>query len=455
MVTRRNRKKEILMKTQSRLLMIGAALALVGALPLSAQVVIHVPDDFPNIQAGLSAASPGDTVLVAPGTYTGVNNRNLNFYGKGVALVSEQGPDVTIIDAQHLGRCFVITNSEGPDTIIDGFTIRNGETISGTGALDGGGIYCNGSSPVIRNCVITSCLADRSGGGMYASITGRPFIDSCTFSFNGSGETGGGFAGEAVIWNTDFRSNEANDTYNVKADGGGAYLTGGSEVKGCRFVSNNACRGGAIYLASGDVENSLFFNNTAYTQCSTLNRGGAIFSDAAGDWVVFSTFKANDAIHEGDSIFSNYGTFNVKHSIIWDSYSNGLAWDPSDAAISATYSNITYNSGTYPGTGNLNIDPRFVTGPGSSPENGVYLSQIAAGQVADSQCINAGQYVSSTWFFCDIGYGEDVCMDELTTRTDLGADQGTVDFGYHHYFGLVFADGFENGNTGGWSETSP
>ena len=48
---------------------------------LLAQNVIHVPGDYPNIQTGILFASNGDTVLVAPGLYKGVGNKEIELLG--------------------------------------------------------------------------------------------------------------------------------------------------------------------------------------------------------------------------------------------------------------------------------------------------------------------------------------------------------------------------------------
>ena len=110
------------------------------------------PDSLINtIQAGLDAASASDTVLVAPGTYT----ETIVWPGKpGIKLMSEFGPEVTVINANGSGRVITMVEYLTPATVIDGFTIVNGWA-TGTSPDDyGGAIYCLNTSPTIRNNII-------------------------------------------------------------------------------------------------------------------------------------------------------------------------------------------------------------------------------------------------------------------------------------------------------------
>ena len=49
-----------------------------------------------TIQAAIDDATTGDTILLEPGTYIGVGNRDVDFIGKGVTVTSTGGAAVTI-----------------------------------------------------------------------------------------------------------------------------------------------------------------------------------------------------------------------------------------------------------------------------------------------------------------------------------------------------------------------
>ena len=150
---------------------------------------IKVPEDQPTIQAGIDAASNGDIVLVADGTYTGEGNKNLDFKGKAITVQSQNGAQKCIIDCENEGRGFNFHTEEGTDSVLSGFTIKNGK-VDGYG----GAIYCISSSPTLIHCRIShnSCsgqmgwpsqIPGGDGGGIYCSSS-SPTITSCTISYN-------------------------------------------------------------------------------------------------------------------------------------------------------------------------------------------------------------------------------------------------------------------------------
>lgn len=132
-----------------------------------------------TIQAGIDLAASGDVVVVAAGTYSGPGNINLTYNGKGITLMSESGPFLTVIDCQSIGQAFQFIGGEGFDAVLEGFTIRNG---NGT---HGGAIYSDGASPTIRFNIFSDNLAWGSGGAIHAR-NGSPTIYNNTFDNNGS-----------------------------------------------------------------------------------------------------------------------------------------------------------------------------------------------------------------------------------------------------------------------------
>jgi Right handed beta helix region len=152
------------------------ALVALLVLPLAGQATLSVPGQFPSILNAAQAAVNGDTIEVAPGTYFGF----IEYFGKDITIRSTGGAEVTIIDASKIilsPVCFIA--SEGPNAVLDGFTIRGGQV------SNGGGIFlASNVSPTIRNCIIRDNFAFNQGGGARVGPNSSPTFSNCVFTSN-------------------------------------------------------------------------------------------------------------------------------------------------------------------------------------------------------------------------------------------------------------------------------
>ncbi|MFC1617717.1 hypothetical protein ACFL2B_00375 [Patescibacteria group bacterium] len=204
--------------------------------------IINVPKHQPTIQAGINAAHDGDTVLVANGTYTGSGNRDISFQGKAITVMSAGSTFSCVINLADGGggRAFRFENREGPDSVLDGFTIINGHR------EDGGAILCSGScAPTIRHCYFMNNEAMNNGGALYCNGS-SPTVEGCYFY-----------------------SNEA-----IREDGGNVCLQNNANptFTSCGFAYGRAEDGGGVYVENSEAlfTNCLIYRNTA------LKRGGGI-----------------------------------------------------------------------------------------------------------------------------------------------------------------------------------
>ncbi len=212
-----------------------AAVSLVLLVLPAQATTIHVPDDQPTIQAGVDAASAGDTVLVECGTYY----EHDVVMRSGIVLRSDSGlADCVTIDAQYLGRVFYCANVN--NATICGMTITRGTTDE---FERGGGMYCSGSDLLIVDCLFLDNSAHYGGAGMYCEYS-SPTLTSCTFSDNATGGLG---------------------------DGGGLYCEYSSPtLTDCTFEGNAGTFAGAVFCVN--------YSSPTLTDCVLSgNSGGGMY----------------------------------------------------------------------------------------------------------------------------------------------------------------------------------
>jgi len=390
-------------------------------------IAIRVPADYETIQEAIDVAWPGDTVLVAPGTYTGDGNRDLDFGGKNIVVISEDGPEVTIIDCQGTEaephRGFYFHTGESDQAVVEGFTITHGY------ATDGGAILSQSASPTIRGNTITGNTAVSNGGGIRCVYSVLHVVGN-TISSNEAGDVGGDEGGGiSLVYCEDYvvegntisgnfaysgggigvfdswgliRDNTIED--NLAEGGGGIGMCCGSfgTVDSNVIVGNEAYNnGGGIYCNSGAIPtivDNVVSRNTATSSFSygggiccneaatpmtgnivygnsAANGGGLAIRAASSPIVQGCTLAGNSAANGGGIYCDNYSSPLVEHCII--------AFSLSGAALSA----------------DQNCSPNFVCSDLFGNAGGDWNGQIA------DQANTNGDF-SADPFFCDPENGD-------------------------------------------------
>ncbi|MFC2170511.1 right-handed parallel beta-helix repeat-containing protein, partial [Calditrichota bacterium] len=390
-------------------------------------VTHNVPDEFDSIQAGLDASESGDTVLVQAGTYV----ENLDWPTvNGIKLIAAGDSSNTFIDGNHVDHVITMS-SEGvidTTTLVQGFTIRNGRIDDD----NGGGIYCDWSSPTISNCTISENYAFSHGGGIYCEGS-SPTITNCTITGNNVDYDGGGIycdQSNPTINNCTITGNSANH-------GGGICCLEGSSptISNCTIRENLAfVGGGGICCLNGSnptISNCTITGNSVDYEWGVVG-GGGICCSSSDPTISNCTIIGNSTDVYGGGIVCVEGSSpSISNCAVTDNTGEGIYVDSSCSA-ETNYSNIYNNSeGDF---GGPDIDPDlgvivdtnangdscdvyfniFLAPMYVDPDNGDYHLQ------EDSPCIDAGDPDSSLdpdGTIADIGafyYDQDLFVPDFT-----------------------------------------
>jgi parallel beta-helix repeat protein len=214
---------------------------------------VHPDSTLNSIQVALDSCADNDIVLVGPGVY----HENIVWANtQGIHLISELGPDTTIIDGDSSGNVIRITTGVDTSTIIRGFTIQNGFYSYA------GGIYCSSSSPIITSNSIRDNVAG-GGGGIGVNVYSSPIIKNNTITGNiadfGAGIEISFYSSPTILCNR-ITDNTAS------AKGGGIYicLHSAPTIDSCTISNND---GDGVYIdhsAAARINYSNITNNTSY-----------------------------------------------------------------------------------------------------------------------------------------------------------------------------------------------
>ena len=355
---------------------------------------------------------------------------NIDYLGKNITVASlflttqdTTYISQTVIDGNQNGSVVTFENGEDSTTILTGFVITNGGSL-----IDGAGIFCENSSPTLKNLIITGNNVDLiariqnriylgSGGGIYFSYS-HSMLSNLTITDNTAQYGAGIYCNDSELELSDVfigGNNLVGGGFAFSGSGGGIASYGSTLIVSNCNISYNVGTGSTLVLGGGIFSNSSSFSlsNVIISHnsvTSTYNNGGGIYSgDGSFISIDYSTILNNIAdCGAGIYCYNNSGLNLTNVTVsgntadygggIYCSYSypilvNCILWNDSpdeiylgyQSSITVSYSNIQNG---WTGIDNIDADPLF-----ADPQNGDFHLTWANFPIPDSTmspCIDAG-----------------------------------------------------------------
>jgi hypothetical protein len=289
----------------------------------------------------------GDTINVAPGTYTDkplFQTKTASVVGSGAGVVFS-GTNTTYAIGVVLPAATTLN--------LTNVTLTAGKNSNGLG----GGLAIGGGKVNATNVTLSGNNASNVGGGAYVGAGTVLTMTGGAVSGNTSTNQAGGIysAGTTVLTNTTVTGNSA-----TTLGGGVAVPSGTFTMTGGSLSNNTSLNAGGLYNAAATVLDGVTVNANTANGAATTNggNGGAIYNAASLD-VRNATFSGNKAVLDTNASpgISGYGgaivSFTLSASVapvvkLTDTSINGGSVSGGNAAIGgalAAYPN-TVSGGT-------------------------------------------------------------------------------------------------------------
>ncbi len=216
----------------------------------------------------------------------------------------------SVLDGNHIqGVLNVHTLFPNDSVLIDGFTIRNGNALNGSGILS--------NSPItVNNCKICFNYSKSKGGGLLIHSQSNSLIENCEFFSN---ETNGNGGAVNDYGNTTYMLCRFHDNH-ARNNGGAIHYSASDRPSyfiNCTICNNTAKNGGgfANSFCGASLWNCLINNNTADTG------GGCYFN--GGSNLYNCTIVKNEAQIDYGGLCTQTTQDEITNCIVWGNVSNG------------------------------------------------------------------------------------------------------------------------------------